>query len=361
MNLKGEFQSSPKFKLTCLGGTFDHFHKGHEFFLEKAFEVAQEVIIGVTSDNFAQKKVLPHAISSFKKRKEELEIFLKKKGLLKIKRAEIIKIEGVFDSSILDPKIECLVVSQETRKKAGFLNKKRLENRLSPLKVVVIPLLRGSNGEPISSLKIRLGEIDRKGRLIVDEPFFKKTHRLPQSLRPTLRKPLAKLLLGSEENLREAISKLKIELRKFPPTKFITVGDVVTLSSIREGIVPDLAIVDFRVGRKEIYRDLSQLGFCSKVRVREVLNKPGTLTPALFLAIKGFIEKSLISTNKKPLVVKVSGEEDLATLPAVLLSPLNSLVCYGQPKEGIVAIMVTEKMKEEIRKLVLQFQEKGRG
>jgi len=358
MNSKGKFPSLPKFKLACLGGTFDHFHKGHKFFLEKAFEVAQEVIIGVTSDDFAQKKVLLHAISSFKKRKEELEKFLKKKGLLK--RAEIIKIEGVFDPSILNPKIECLVVSQETRRKADFLNKKRLENRLSPLKVVVVPLLRGRGGVPISSLKIRLGEMDRKGRLIVEEPFFKKTHHLPQSLRSTLRKPLAKLLLGSEKNLREAISKLKIELRKFPPTKFITVGDVVTLSSIREGMVPDLAIVDFRVGRKEIYKDLSQLGFCSKVRVREVLNKPGTLTSALFLAIKGFIKKSLISTNEKPLVVKVSGEEDLAALPAVLLSPLNSLVCYGQPGKGIVAIKVTEEKKQEVRVLVLQFQDKER-
>jgi len=46
----------------------------------------------------------------------------------------------------------------------------------------------------------------------------------------------------------------------------------------------------------------------------------------------------------------VKGEEDLATVAAVLHAPLAATVYYGQPQEGLVEIIVTETVKEKFAK-----------
>ena len=44
-----------RFKRVATGGTFDHIHAGHRQLLEKSFEAGDEVIIGLTSDEFVAK------------------------------------------------------------------------------------------------------------------------------------------------------------------------------------------------------------------------------------------------------------------------------------------------------------------
>jgi pantetheine-phosphate adenylyltransferase len=62
--------------------------------------------------------------------------------------------------------LEALVVSQETEYMAQEINKKREKKRLEPLKIVVVEMVPAENHIPISSTRIRRGEIDREGRLI---------------------------------------------------------------------------------------------------------------------------------------------------------------------------------------------------
>jgi hypothetical protein len=50
--------------------------------------------------------------------------------------------------------------------------------------------------------------------------------------------------------------------------------------------------------------------------------------------------------TKRSLII--DGEEDLLTLPAILFAPLNVYIVYGQFEEGIVALPVTEDLKEKI-------------
>ena len=45
-----------KYDLVALGGTFEIIHKGHLELLRKAFSISSNVIIGLTSDDFAEKK-----------------------------------------------------------------------------------------------------------------------------------------------------------------------------------------------------------------------------------------------------------------------------------------------------------------
>ena len=48
--------SNKKYRKIAVGGTFDRFHEGHLKLLSKAFQLSELVLIGVTSDEFAQSK-----------------------------------------------------------------------------------------------------------------------------------------------------------------------------------------------------------------------------------------------------------------------------------------------------------------
>ena len=65
-----------KYTKVCLGGTFDRIHIGHEKLLKIAFEVGEEVIIGLTSDTKAKRGRGNEKLSSFKNRYTNLENFL---------------------------------------------------------------------------------------------------------------------------------------------------------------------------------------------------------------------------------------------------------------------------------------------
>ena len=62
------------------------------------------------------------------------------------------------------------------------------------------------------------------------------------------------------------------------------------------------------------------------------------------------IKDSLAGAERIKIVV--NGEEDLATLPAILYAPLGSAVVYGQPNEGSVLVEVTLEKKEQIKDLM---------
>jgi len=51
-------------------------------------------------------------------------------------------------------------------------------------------------------------------------------------------------------------------------------------------------------------------------------------------------------------VIMVDGEEDLAVLPAVLLSPATSIVMYGQPGIGGVLVRVDDAVRKRVGSLL---------
>ena len=58
-----------------------------------------------------------------------------------------------------------------------------------------------------------------------------------------------------------------------------------------------------------------------------------------------------LESSKRAQIV-IDGEEDLLTLIAILYAPKNAFVIYGQPNEGIVLIKVSEKRKEDVKKIL---------
>ena len=149
-----------KYGKVCLGGTFDRIHVGHEKLLKMAFEVGEEVIIGLTSDTKAKRSRGNEKLSSFKNRYTNLENFLSKKF---DNNFSIVKLNDDWGPGAMDGDLDAIVVSEETEKVASALNKKRDLKDLHPLDIVTVPLILDKKGEKISSTRIRNSQIDREG------------------------------------------------------------------------------------------------------------------------------------------------------------------------------------------------------
>ena len=153
-----------KYGKVALGGTFDKLHRGHIRLIEKALEIGNDIIIGLTTDEMLKREPKPHIVADYEERKKELTDFLKKKGVLK--RIQIIPLNDSYGPTLSDGGIEALVVSLETAKRAEEINKLREDRGLKPLKVIVINMILAEDTVPISTTRIRRGEIDREGRLL---------------------------------------------------------------------------------------------------------------------------------------------------------------------------------------------------
>jgi len=151
-----------RYRKVATGGTFDHIHAGHRRLLEESFRVGQEVVIGLTSDAFVsrlgKKPDYPYA-----RRRAELKKFVKKH--FPRRKFVIAKLDDYFGPGIANPEMEALVASPETSARLPLANKLRSEKGFPPLKLVAVDWIKAEDGLPISSTRIRRGEIDPEGKL----------------------------------------------------------------------------------------------------------------------------------------------------------------------------------------------------
>jgi len=152
-----------KFKRIAVGGTFDYLHDGHLAILAKTFELGGHVLVGITSDEMQLVKDSA-GIQPLEVREQALWELLRSRGWLE--QAEVHVISDPFGPTIDDPELEAIVVSPETRRRAEELNEIRVLKGLRKLEIVQIPFVLAEDGAPISSIRIRYGEIDTHGKLL---------------------------------------------------------------------------------------------------------------------------------------------------------------------------------------------------
>jgi pantetheine-phosphate adenylyltransferase len=155
---------STKYSKVATGGTFDQFHAGHKRLLERSFQLGEEVVIGLTSDEFARKEGKAPK-QAYAKRAADLDAYIR--ANFPGRRYTIAKLDDFFGPGIASREVEALVASPETGKRVELANRLRAERGFPPLKLVVIDWVVAEDGRPISSTRIRNGEIDAEGRVRV--------------------------------------------------------------------------------------------------------------------------------------------------------------------------------------------------
>lgn len=124
----------------------------------------------------------------------------------------------------------------------------------------------------------------------------------------------------------------------------VAVGDVTTYHLRKAGRQPDVAVVDGRSEREPVAAEVADA--VSDTDAVTVENQPGTISRALVEALTDALDAD------EPRTIFVEGEEDLATVPALLLVPENATVVYGQPGEGMVRAVATPETLQRVRDLV---------
>ena len=147
-----------------VGGTFDPLHDGHKRLLDRSFAIAGpggHVVIGLTTDSFASRKI--HPIRPFPVRKTELEQYI---ALGKYSISWIIEpLNDRFGSAIIAD-FDAIVVSEETLPVAVEINRVRKENNKKKVDIHQISCVLAEDGRWISSTRIYRGEIDVHGHMM---------------------------------------------------------------------------------------------------------------------------------------------------------------------------------------------------
>ena len=163
-----------QFNHVVLGGTFDHFHKGHKALLEKAFEIGKKITIGIATEEIYKDKFLSETVESFAVRKKSVGKYIKK-YLVHGRGIDIISFSEFTGGADKKNNIDAIIVSKETYPNALKINRLREKNKLPLLKIIIINDVLADDGELISSERIRAGEIDREGKVFkIQNPKSKK-------------------------------------------------------------------------------------------------------------------------------------------------------------------------------------------
>ncbi len=153
---------SRRFRKLALGGTFDILHKGHEDVLLEAFNLSDKVLLGLSTDSLAKKLGKTHRLETYEIRRANLERFLREKGLQN--RVEVIPINNRLGVAHQVEDLEILMSSRENTPVASEVNRIRRSKGLTELKIFIVEKTLAQDGMPISSTRMRRGEIDRYGR-----------------------------------------------------------------------------------------------------------------------------------------------------------------------------------------------------
>ncbi len=333
-----------QYKLTVIGGTFDHLHKGHRTFLHFVLSQSKHVLLGLTSNFYTASKGLNSSMQPYNKRKEVLESFLKEEKALE--RIEILPIDNLFIPKQWEKlPIEAIIVSEDSEKGALLINDQRKKKSMLPLAVIVHPLVRGEDRKVISSFRIRNGEINREGKPYLHSEWLNKSLVLPHGLRKKLQEPFGELV-------RDFDQWFSLQRHVLDSKKIVTVGDAVTMAFNKNHSNQLVSVIDYRIKRVKKFTTPKELGFSEDIEVRNVDNPPGYITASLFQEV---VKLFMSHDSRKQHLICVHGEEDLAVLPFVLVAPLGFIIFYGQPEEGVVKVDVTEEIKEEAYRIILDF------
>jgi len=153
--------------------------------------------------------------------------------------------------------------------------------------------------------------------------------RIPPAARDEFKRPFGEPI---DENI----------LREIKHT-LITVGDVVSLIARKNGIVPSVSVYDGQTERRTM-TEFAELAAKEGEAEETAENPAGTVTCMLFEAARNAL-------SGKAGMIRVTGEEDLAVIPFMILAPDGARIVYGDPGKGMRMITVSSETREEAERL----------
>lgn len=140
-DLPSESSGIQTYRRVVLGGTFDRLHLGHKILLGEGCLFAEEnLTVGVTTGEMNLKKSLPELIQSTPVRIDSVVQFIETVKPQISHR--VVPITDMFGPTITDPDLQCIVVSDETKKGGDIVNQERQKKGYSALDVHVIDLVQ---------------------------------------------------------------------------------------------------------------------------------------------------------------------------------------------------------------------------
>ena len=116
--------------------------------------------LGLTSDSMIEVKCMP--LRNYMTRKKNLMQYI---GSRYSSKYTVLKLDEPFGPTTSED-FDYIVVSPETTPVAGKINDIRKEKGMRPIEIVVVDFVVAHDDLPISSTRIKQGEIDDHGNLI---------------------------------------------------------------------------------------------------------------------------------------------------------------------------------------------------
>lgn len=335
-----------QYRHTVVAGTFDHFHAGHRALLDLALSSGDQVTIGITDHSMHQEKLLGDRIQPYEEREATVKAYAAQQ---KSDRVTCIRITDIFGNVLTDATVDSIVGTDATMRSIEVLQRERAKRGMPELTVLIVPLIAGEDGEPISSTRIRLGIINAEGTSYL-LPFRNKGHfTAPSLVKDELRVPVGDVYTGPEDAIHIAARPVLDRIEHEQPTMVISVGDIVTQSLQQADIEPDISFVDYRSRRS----DRKDLVHSAVHRFGPFKNEAGTINSAVALTFADIIVQSI--QTKEHMQIVIEGEEDLFGLVTILLSPLGAVMIYGQFDQGMVYVPIDEERKAQALLMLQRF------
>jgi len=154
-----------KYNIVATGGTFDEIHLGHIALLSKAFETGANVIIGVSGDEFAKAK--GNVTRTYNERVTNIRRTIRSN--FNNSQFQIVKLNTAYGPAVLSENVSALVVSTEKASVGVEINKVRATKGINPLSIIIVEMVKAEDGNPISSSRIRAGQIDAQGKILINK------------------------------------------------------------------------------------------------------------------------------------------------------------------------------------------------
>ena len=248
-------------------------------------------------------------------------------------RSRIVHLHDTVGAASFDPGYHLIVVTPETEPNANKMNERRASIGLPPLQIEIIEPVPAGDGRPVSSSRIRSGEIDVDGTVFMSA-------RLSSQVGPDLVE--GEVAIGVVRDLATHIHSGP----SFDPARqqmlsdvagpdstshrLITVGEAATRLAMDTGLLPWISVL----GREQI--DQPESRFRNLVPVRS----PEDAIEACRRALDGVHDSTLIDSDLP---------EELVTLWIVLLAPLETRIACALGETEIALITVRLDGKRQVR------------